>query len=39
MLFNGVGLVHKHRNYMIEYKSLKWVQGYYRYQLFKEIIN
>lgn len=39
MLFKGVGLVEKNKNYMVEYKSFKWVQGFYKYQLFKEIIN
>ena len=38
MLFKGIGLVEKKSNYIVEYKSLKWMQGFYKYQLFKEII-
>lgn len=35
-MFPGVGLVVKPTNY--NNKSLKWNQGYYKFQLFKEII-
>ena len=38
MLFKGIGLVEKNRNYMVEFKSLKWVQGFYKFQLYKEIL-
>lgn len=35
-MFPGEGLVIKTTNY--NNKSLKWNQGYYKFQLFKEII-
>lgn len=35
-MFPGEGLVVKSNNY--NFKSLKWNQGYYKFQLFKEII-
>jgi hypothetical protein len=35
-MFPGVGLVIRPNNY--NFKSLKWNQGYYKFQLFKEII-
>lgn len=36
-MFQGEGLVVRTNNY--NFKSLKWNQGFYKYQLFKEIIN
>lgn len=36
-MFQGEGLVVRTNNH--NFKSLKWNQGYYKYQLFKEIIN
>lgn len=35
-MFTGEGLIVKTANY--NNKSLKWNQGYYKFQLFKEII-